>query len=1036
MSLRLPSIRTLAISLAGLLVAYALFGWLMLPRILQSQSIRYISEKTGHRLSLDRPEFNPFTLSLRIANLHLQEPDGKPLLAFRKLTVELSPASLFRRALVFNAIELDDPEAAIVLKPGNRLNWSQLIDSLDEKDAKAANAQGSQLPRIAIRSFGLKGGRIDFADEKTGFTARIAPLDLNLRDISTLPNDKGRYRISARTSFGTLVTWQGQASINPLSADGSLNVENLDLSPLKPYFKDILPNAAPAGAVSVSTDYHLSYADNRPDLVLKNLAARLSDLRIGIGGPRLSIKAIEAKNGQYDLAQNRITLGALSISGSRVTLPSSNGAAPELLQLGNLTLTDTRADLTEKRIALDHADLSNGQLHVARNVHGRIDLVDALHAAMPPPGKSQEKPSQRWRFRINRLDLANSAVSFHDDSVKPAANLALTDIAMSVDDLSDNLAAPLPVHLSFHAQDGGSFQASGQVVPAAPSAELHFKLANLALKPAQPYLASVAKLKLASGQLDAEGRAAYGGQGASYAGSFSLRNVRLLEADTNAVFLKWKFVGSPNLKANRARLSIGRLDVDHLGAKLIIARDKSTNLSRILLKPEAHAPQAAAGKSKPFPISIDRIRVRQGEMDYADYSLVLPFATRIHKLHGYINGLSTSPGSSGQLELSGQVDKYGSAHAAGQIDLFDPADLTDIRVMFRNVNMPRLTPYSSTFAGRKIDAGKLSLNLEYKIRHRQLEGDNQIIIDKIKLGERVESPQAKDLPLDLAIAILEDPDGRIDLGLPVSGNLDDPQFSYGGIIWKAIVSIFEKIATAPFRALGALFGAGGEQIGSIRFDPGAAGLSPPEQEKIVRIAGILGKRPGLALTVHGVYSDADRVALQDLQLRREVAVKAGEHLGAHENPGPLSTTSPKIRDALESLYSDRIGSAELAALKAGFRKANPGQLKQSVSEKMISGLSGLFRKKRTLNERDLAQLKGADFYIVLFRRLRDKEPIAEDALQSLGKARGENAYASLQAAGAPPDRLMLAQPEKVDSDGQGVPAKLELGAVSKPAAAR
>ncbi len=1036
MSFRLPSIKTLAISLAGLLVAYTLFGCLMLPRIIQSQSIRYISEKTGHRLSLDRPEFNPFTLSLRISNLHLQEPDGKQLLAFRNLTVELSPASLFKRALVFNAIELDDPEATLVLKPGNRLNWSQLVDSLDEKDAKAAGTQRSQLPRISIRSFGLKGGHIDFADERTGFTAHIAPLDLNLRDISTLPNDRGRYRISARTSFDTLVTWQGQATLNPLSADGSLNVENLDLSPLQPYFKDILPNAAPAGAVSVSTDYHLSYADNRLDLSLKNLEGRLSNFRIGIGGPHISIKAIEAKNGQYDLAQNRIVLGTLSLSGSQVALPSSGGAASEVLQLGNLTLTNTRGDLAGKRIALDHVDLSNGLLHLARNAHGRIDLVDALHAAMPLPGKSPEEKAQRWRFRINRIDLANSSVSFHDDSVKPAADLALNDIAMSVDGLSDNLAAPLPVQLSFHARDGGSFKASGQVVPADPSAKLHFMLENLALKPAQPYLAELAKLKLASGQLDAEGRAAYGRQGASYAGSFSLRNVRLLEADTNAVFLRWKSVGSRNLKATSARLNIGRLDIDHLGAKLIIAKDKTVNLSRILNKPKARAPAAAAGKSKPFQVSIDRIRIRLGEMDYADYSLVLPFATRIHKLHGYINGLSTRPGSSGQLELSGQVDKFGSAHAAGLIDLFDPTDLTDIRVMFRNVNMPRLTPYSSTFAGRKIDAGKLSLNLEYKIRHRQLEGDNQIIIDNIKLGERVESPQAKDLPLDLAIAILEDPEGRIDLGLPVSGNLDDPQFSYGSIIWKAIVNIFEKIATAPFRALGALFGGGAEQIDSIRFDPGAAALSPPEQEKIIRIAGMLNKRPGLALTVHGVYSDADRVALQDLQLRREVAVKAGEHLGAHENPGPLSTTSPKIQDALESLYSDRIGSAELAALKAGFRKANPGQLRQGVSEKMISGLSGLFRKKRTLNEQDVAQLKGADFYIVLFRRLREREPIAEDALQSLGKARGENAYAALQAAGAPAGRLQLAPPEKVESDAQGVPAKLDLGAAPKPAAAR
>ncbi|MHB1099260.1 MAG: AsmA family protein, partial [Burkholderiales bacterium] len=414
MSFRLPSIKTLAISLAGLLVAYALFGWLIFPRILESQAIRYISEKTGHHLSLDRPEFNPFTLSLRISNLHLQKPDGKQLLAFRMLTVELSPASIFKRALVFNAIQLDDPEATLVLKPDGRLNWSQLIDSLDGKEAKAANKRGSQLPRINIQTFGLKGGRIDFADEKTGFATRISPMDLELRDISTFPNDKGRYRISARTSFGALVKWQGQAMLNPLSVDGSLSVENLDLSPLKPYFRNVLLNAPPAGVASVSTDYHISYADNQPNLVLKNLTGKLSDFRIGIGGkkgPHISIKTIEAKNGDYDLARNRIALGSLSLSGSRINLPSSGGAVSELLQLEKLTLVNTTVDLSKRSIALDHVDFTKGLLHVARNAKGRINLVDALHAAMPL--QEPEKKSQgRWRFRVNRLELGSFAVSF------------------------------------------------------------------------------------------------------------------------------------------------------------------------------------------------------------------------------------------------------------------------------------------------------------------------------------------------------------------------------------------------------------------------------------------------------------------------------------------------------------------------------------------------------------------------------------------------------------------------------------------------
>ncbi len=190
-------------------------------------------------------------------------------------------------------------------------------------------------------------------------------------------------------------------------------------------------------------------------------------------------------------------------------------------------------------------------------------------------------------------------------------------------------------------------------------------------------------------------------------------------------------------------------------------------------------------------------------MDFADYSLILPFGTRIHNLRGSIAGLSNRPDAVGQIELDGEVDDYGMARAVGHVELGNPTNSLDMRVQFRNVEMTRLTPYMATFAGRKIESGKLSLDLQYKIKQRQLQGENQVIMDKLTLGERVESPTAKDLPLDLAVALLQDSDGRIDLGLPVSGSLDDPEFSYGSLVWKAITNVLTKIVTAPFRALGA-----------------------------------------------------------------------------------------------------------------------------------------------------------------------------------------------------------------------------------------
>jgi hypothetical protein len=136
------------------------------------------------------------------------------------------------------------------------------------------------------------------------------------------------------------------------------------------------------------------------------------------------------------------------------------------------------------------------------------------------------------------------------------------------------------------------------------------------------------------------------------------------------------------------------------------------------------------------------------------------------------------------------------------------------------------------FAGYKIASGKISLDLNYKVRNGQLEGDNQVVIDQLTLGERVDSPDALKLPLELAIAILKDSNGRIDLGLPVSGSLDDPQFSYGAVIWKAVVNVLTRIVTAPFRALGALFGGDGAKLEAIDFDPGSAAILPPEREKL------------------------------------------------------------------------------------------------------------------------------------------------------------------------------------------------------------
>lgn len=1023
MSVRLPSLKTVAIVLAGLILSWLLLGWLALPRILQTQAQNYIADKTGHRLSLERPEFNPFTLRLRIPKLRLDQPDGQPLLSFDALTVDLSASSVLRRAIVVDTIELDAPLATVVLRADGSLNWSALLAALS---GPPRTSDSSTLPRFALGSLALAGGRIDFTDQRNAYSARITPLALTLRDITTLSGQSGSYQLSARTSDGARLQWQGQASLSPIALTGELKLAELNLSGLAPYFKNALPIAAPSGLLDASSSYRLTYGDGRPALTLDKITVALKGLKLDttpVAGPIVSVKSVQASGGRFDLASQSFSLTGLSLTDSDIDMPRAGATPLRLLQLGTLTLADASVDLAGRRLALARASLKGGQVKLARDAKGRIDAVEALQPLITPKGPSG--PKAAWRYRVGQLELADFSARFQDNTVSPAADMAIDQFRMQIEGISDLQAEPLPLRTSFRAAGGGAFEAEGQIVLAGPSVDLKLKLSDLALKPAQPYLGALVKLQLQSGRLSTDGRAAYGKSGFTYKGGFDLRDLRLVETETRRPFLSWKSLASRDLSLGTATLAIGDLLLDGLDTRLIIAKDKSVNVTHLLR--ESSAPQgrpasgagtqtrtsatsassaikAASGApaaSPGFAVRIDRLRLTNGELDFADNSLALPFAARIHRLRGAVSGLSSRPGGRAQVVLDGQVDDFGMARANGQIDLFHPAEFTDLKVLFRNIEMTRLTPYSATFAGRKIDSGKLSLDLEYKIAQRQLAGDNKILLEQLVLGERVQSAGAMDLPLDLAIAVLEDSDGRIDLALPVSGSLDDPQFSYGGLIWKAIVNVIGKIVTAPFRALASLFG-GDEKTEGLSFEAGAARLTPPEREKLARLAANLGKRPKLSLTVHGAYGDADTQALQDLQLRRALAQRSGQALKEQEDPGPLSTRIPRIQDALESMFSERLGAPALRDLRDAFRKANPGKAE-----------------------------KDSDFHADLFARLRVTQAVTDAQLQALGVARADRVLSALQAAGVPAARLQRGATEKSTASGGDVPLKLVLGANQK-----
>jgi hypothetical protein len=1054
--------KTIALTLTGIIAAALLFSWQIFPRILQEQAEKYIEQKTAHHLTMARPEFNPFKLSLRLsdvrltdsavttpnneicpirspssqssteggggkriacANLTLTEPNSKPLLAFRELIIDLSASSVYSNALIFDAIRLDGLQIDAVLHSNGKLNWQALLSKL-QNPAEKPSDKSQTLPGFLINDFVLSGMKLNFTDQRMNpaFTAKITPVDLTLTNLSSLPKNQGQYSLSAQTSFGTQVVWQGNASLVPLQATGNVKITRVNLATFTSYLKDALPVRL-HGLTDLSANYRLSDTTGKLDLQLDHITAKLTGLEVNTSAKSLAtIATIDAKDGSFNLLKNRFTLGTLRLSNSQLALQSGKTA----FTLGNLNLDELDVDLTKHLATTRKITLSDGYIHINRNNRGEIDFLLAMKQISPPSNDSGKKNTSKtkvtpWHYQLNKFALTGFETLYTDASAN--TQFGMKNMALEVENISDDWQISLPVNLTFQSRDGGNFTMDGQVIPAKPAIDLNLKLVDLNLKPVQPFLSKIVKLKLLNGRLSTSGHASYNAQHTNFKGNFALNDLRLIEAANGTPFLSLKSLGSRAFTATDSKLDMTELKLVGLDTKLMINKDKTLSYKNIMMPPSK---EASVKSTAPYSVNIDRLRLSRGALDFSDYSLALPFGTRIHDLNGVISGLSTKPDAQGQLALAGQVDDYGTAQAAGKIVLMNPADMTDIKVVFKNIEMTRLTPYSATFAGRRITSGKLSLDLEYKIQQHQLLGENRIIMNQLTLGEKVASVEAKNLPLDLAIAILQDTDGKIELNLPVSGSLDDPKFSLGGIVWKAIVNVIGKIITAPFRALGALFGSD-RKFENILFAAGKSQLSPPEREKIMQLAKVMQKRPALTLSIPGVYADVDRVAIEDLRLRLQLATMTGSPLEKDEEPDPLNTHLVKVQSALEKLFATRMGSGELAALKAGYQLANPGKLKENTASKLLSGLSGMFRDKRLLNDKEVAQLKGTDFYLVLFERLRDKLPVDEGELLALATARRDTTIMALKNEGMATERLLELKPEKITSEEQGVPVKLELG---------
>jgi hypothetical protein len=785
----------------------------------------------------------------------------------------------------------------------------------------------------------------------------FAPIDLEVLNLATLPDRHGRYTITAAVPDGGTITWHGDVSLLPTASAGELEAQGVKLATAWAFVRDQFRLAAPDGSVDVALRYRFGYRDRQVTLGLEDIRAQVSGLALrarGGGDPVLALDTVATSGGRLDLASRELVVPSIEVTKGSVTV------TPE-------------------------AD-------------GRIALLDSFTPIGEPSGVSRPSaPAARpWKVVVETVKVQDVNMALRDRRYEQPVAYDAHVASATVRNITSDRTAPVRFEAVLRVAQGGSVDGSGTITQSFDGIEARVEMRQIALAPLRPMLARYTTLDLRSGHLSASARVDYQARGQGPAlrarGAVTIGDLLVNESETGDRLLAWKTLSTDDVTFTLGpnQLLTKEIRVAELGAKVVVAKDRSLNLLHVLkaetaatapastsdgprpVDPAARSAKRPESRSESFDARVSRVSVQDGTVDFADLSLVLPFATRITKFGGTAVGISTERTARTEVRFRGRIEPSGFASVEGGLSAYDPKAFTEIRMVFRNVEMPPLSPYTATFAGRAVAAGRLSLELEYKIVDRMLVGQNKAIMENFKLGERVEAPNALDLPLDLAIALLTDSEGRISVAVPIQGNVGQPTFDYQHLIREAIANLIRRIVSAPFRALGRLFGGVDEEVASIGFAPGNARLRPPEREKLDKVAHVLGERRELKLVVRGPFDpERDSEALRSAAVRRDVAQALDVKLEDREDPGPIAYSDAATQRALESLLAARAGPKGMEEIERAF-KAHTAREPDRINP--ILGRLGRASPDR-------------EFYQAVYRRLVELYPLPANALPDLAARR-------------------------------------------------
>jgi uncharacterized protein involved in outer membrane biogenesis len=587
----------------------------------------------------------------------------------------------------------------------------------------------------------------------------------------------------------------------------------------------------------------------------------------------------------------------------------------ELVGFSNFLISGIDINTTKRSVDLEKMTLNGLKINIQKYKSGSLNVTNLIEAKKSKKSKKQKTQEKPYSIQLKHFALNSSNVEFKDYSLEKTTTNRLRSIYANAYDIDLRENSWLRYDLGMRINSKGSVKTKGKLRHTPLKQSGSFDIKNISLIALTPYLQESAYVSVEDGKLSLKGKTEYEKssqnpdlrvEGSLLLDSFfvndTLHNTQLLSLGELRV-KSYTFEVEPN------RLHIDEVDVNSFYVDASIDENKTLNFSELMKKRDENVSEGVAQvevqggektkeQNSPFPYRILKVNVALGSAKFADYSIPIKFSTHIHDLGGTIYAISNSIGDTTYVDIAGEVDKYASTKLKGSIDSANPKAYTDLDFNFKNLDLNSFSGYSANFAGHEIDSGKLYLDLGYDILDSELLGSNSVVIKKIKLGDEVDDENVTVLPLGFLIGLLEDSDGIIDIDMPVEGNLDAPDFKYGALVFKTFGNLIAKAVTSPFKFLGAAMGMDTEELQFIAYEPGLSEVSPPQREKLDKIAELMLKKPKIILGVAGVYDlEKDKEALQLAKLIDLVVKKSGiKNIKDHESVMSV--------DMLEDIYED------------------------------------------------------------------------------------------------------------------------------------